>query len=87
MIWLTAKLTDVSRRQTARPSRASGSGWADRAVAAQVTTGLAMRTLLDGRGSCWRGLRSRFGPAPRSSRGSQAALEVGDEIGRILEPD
>ena len=50
MIWVTAKLTDVSRRQTARPSRASGSDWADRALAAQVTTGLAIGTLLDGRG-------------------------------------
>ena len=42
MIWATAKLTDVSRRQTARPSRASGSGRADRTLAAQVTTGLAI---------------------------------------------
>ncbi|HEV8546860.1 MAG TPA: hypothetical protein VGQ64_11240 [Candidatus Limnocylindrales bacterium] len=42
MIWATAKLTDVSRRQTTRPRRLSGFGLASRAEAAQVTEGLAI---------------------------------------------
>ena len=42
MIWVTAKLTDVSRRQTARPRRLSGFDPASRAVAAQVTEGVAI---------------------------------------------
>jgi hypothetical protein len=42
MIWATAKLTDVRRRQTPRPSRLSGFRSASRAEAAHVTDGVTI---------------------------------------------
>jgi hypothetical protein len=42
MIWVTAKLTEVNNRRTARPSRSKTSGWGGRADSAQVVAGLEM---------------------------------------------
>ena len=64
MIWATAKLTEVSRRQMARPSRAGGSSSGARARA-RVAAGLAIGLLLArGRrrvGRCRRGGGGRRG--------------------------
>ena len=62
MIWTTAKLTEVSRRQTARPSRASGSGSARRATAERSRPGWRSD------GSCRAAGRGR--PATPARRGS-----------------
>src|SRR5215208_426285 len=77
MIWATAKLTDVSSAQIARPRRAAGFGSAGRARAARVTAGLEMVALLDRRGRSL-GDRSTGSLEPRP--------EVGLQVLQILEP-
>ena len=95
MIWTTAKLTDVSRRQTARPSRATGFSSGARARV-RVAAGLAIGRAPKERPEPW--------PAPwpprrpmaprralawlrRQSWRPRVRAEVDDEIVEVLEPD
>jgi hypothetical protein len=91
MIWTTAKLTDVSSRQTARPSRAGGFSPGAR-VLARVATGLAIGRLLAGsRGRGGGPLGGRVGAVQGVARGDASRLEavpeVGHEIVEVLETD
>ena len=96
MIWMTAKLTEVSRPQIARPSLAGGFSSGARARL-RVAAGLAIGPAPSGRPGWVRPAspapRARAGrPRPRRdprrpSRGRETSLEVGHEVVEVLEPD
>src|SRR5688500_9320266 len=80
MIWVTAKLTEVSSRHTAQPSRASGSGLLEAIPGARVAARFAIGSALDGRRRA-----PRSGCRRRGARGCKPRLEVRDEVVEILE--
>ena len=91
MIWATAKLTEVSSRQIARPSRLRGSGRPRATARSAAMVAMTTPSRRRRRRSRAAGRRPAGGRCDGGRRGGsggrERAVEVGHQVLEVLEPD